>query len=86
MSSQFNFSGKISHDLLGSVEIPLKNIPASGVRNFCKIKRFFDKRQLFSCQKDSLCHQVSGWWNLEKPETKKQKARGEIHLTMTLRF
>jgi hypothetical protein len=28
--------------------------------------------------------QVSGWWNLEKPETKKQKARGEIHLTMTL--
>ena len=39
------------------MEIPLKNIPASG---------------------------VSGWWNLEKPETKKQKARGEIHLTMTL--
>ena len=28
--------------------------------------------------------QVSGWWNLEKPETRKQKARGEIHLTMTL--
>jgi len=50
-------AGKISHELLGSVEIPLKNIPASG---------------------------VSGWYNLEKPETKKQKARGEIHLTMTL--
>lgn len=50
-------AGKISHELLGSVEIPIKNIPASG---------------------------VSGWWNLEKPETKKQKARGEIHLTMTL--
>ena len=50
-------TGKISHELLGSVEIPLKNIPASG---------------------------VSGWWNLEKPETKKQKNRGEIHLSLTL--
>jgi len=50
-------TGKNSHELLGSVEIPLKNIPASG---------------------------VSGWWNLEKPETKKQKDRGEIHLSLTL--
>lgn len=50
-------TGKNSHELLGSVEIPLKNIPASG---------------------------VSGWWNLEKPETKKQKERGEIHLSLTL--
>lgn len=50
-------AGKISHELLGSAEIPLKNIPASG---------------------------VSGWWNLEKPETKKQKQRGEVHLTLTL--
>ena len=50
-------AGKISHELLGSVEIPLKNIPASG---------------------------VSGWWNLEKPETRKQKDRGEIHLSLTL--
>lgn len=50
-------AGKISHELLGSVEIPLKNIPASG---------------------------VSGWWNLEKPETRKQKDRGEIHLSITL--
>ena len=51
MSSKFNFSGKISHDLLGSVEIPLKNIPASGVCTFWKINVFFvDKRQIYSCQ------------------------------------
>ena len=50
-------AGKITHELLGSVEIPLKNLPASG---------------------------VSGWWNLEKPETRKQKDRGEIHLSLTL--
>ena len=50
-------AGKNNHELLGSVEIALKNIPASG---------------------------VSGWWNLEKPETRKQKERGEIHLSLTL--
>ena len=50
-------AGKISHELLGSVEIPIKNLPASG---------------------------VSGWWNLEKPDTRKQKDRGEIHLSLTL--
>lgn len=50
-------AGKISHELLGSVEIPLNNIPASG---------------------------VSGWWNLEKPDTRRQKERGEIHLSLTL--
>ena len=50
-------AGKINHELLGSVEIPMKNLPASG---------------------------VSGWWNLEKPDTKKQKDRGEIHLSLSL--
>ena len=50
-------AGKINHELLGSVEIPMKNLPASG---------------------------VSGWWNLEKPDTRKQKDRGEIHLSLSL--
>ena len=27
---------------------------------------------------------VSGWWNLEKPDTRKQKDRGEIHLSLSL--
>ncbi len=27
---------------------------------------------------------VSGRWNLEKPETRKQKERGDVHLTLTL--
>ncbi|XP_023347042.1 protein unc-13 homolog 4B, partial [Eurytemora carolleeae] len=50
-------TGKHTHALLGSVQISLKSIPASG---------------------------VSGWWNLEKPETRKQKERGEVRLTLTL--
>ena len=50
-------AGKISHELLGSVEIPMKNLPASG---------------------------VSGWWSLEKHDTRKQKERGEIHLSLSL--
>ena len=51
MFSQSYFSGKISHDLLGSVEIPLKNIPASGVRISAKLKDFLTKDNYFLVNK-----------------------------------
>ena len=30
------------------------------------------------------CSGVSGWWSLEKPDTRRQKDRGEIRLSVTL--
>ena len=34
--------------------------------------------------KQIITFQVSGWWALEKPDTKKQKERGEVQLLLLL--
>ena len=74
MFLQSYFSGKISHDLLGSVEIPLKNIPASGVSIFCKINVFFWRNTIISL---SIRLSLSpGEWLVESGEAWDEEAEG----------
>ena len=73
MFSQSYFSGKISHDLLGSVEIPLKNIPASGVCNFCELTYLLTKDIYFLSIRLSLS---PGEWLVEPGEARDEEAEG----------
>ena len=74
MSLQSYFSGKISHDLLGSVEIPLKNIPASGVCTFCKINVFFWRKTIIFLSIRLPLSQ--GEWLVEPGEAWDEEAEG----------
>ena len=51
-------AGKISHELLGSVEVPLKNLPASGVRYVFHFKMKVENSKTYCgmCSSYSLIH------------------------------